>query len=115
MNTLFRLLITFMVWHCFQVLKNQELINVMFAVVLAITNPLEDVLDFIHTYDERYSPCHPVFYQGTYSQVLNDAKRELKFLLIYLHNEDAVDTSIFCRLLMNSRTPYLNTLTRLSF
>lgn len=40
---------------------------------------------------------HPVFYQGTYSQVLNDAKRELKFLLIYLHNDDSVDTADFCR------------------
>lgn len=63
-----------------------------------MTNPLDDVLDFVRNYDEKYSPHHPVFYQGTYSQVLNDAKRELKFLLIYLHNEDAVDTSAFCRL-----------------
>lgn len=30
---------------------------------------------------------HPVFYRGTYSQALNDAKRELKFLLVYLHSE----------------------------
>lgn len=54
-------------------------------------------MEFIRTYEDKYSPEHPVFYQGTYSQVLNDAKRELKFLLIYLHNEDAVDTTIFCR------------------
>lgn len=55
------------------------------------------MLDFIKNYDEKYSVEHPVFYQGTYSQVLNDAKRELKFLLLYLHNDSAVDTDIFCR------------------
>ncbi|XP_065156030.1 FAS-associated factor 2 [Atheta coriaria] len=62
-----------------------------------LTNPLQDVMTFIQSYDEKYTSQHPVFYQGTYSQVLNDAKRELKFLLIYLHNEDAVDTARFCR------------------
>lgn len=62
-----------------------------------ITNPIQDVLDFIKTYEEKYSNTHPVFYQGTYAQALNDAKRELKFLLIYLHNEEGVDTTAFCR------------------
>ncbi|XP_017781577.1 PREDICTED: FAS-associated factor 2 [Nicrophorus vespilloides] len=62
-----------------------------------ITNPLQDVMNFIQTYDEKYTPSHPVFYQGTYSQVMNDAKRELKFLLIYLHNEESEDTVKFCR------------------
>ncbi|KAI4456063.1 fas-associated protein [Holotrichia oblita] len=59
-----------------------------------ITNPLEDVRSFIKAYEEKYSSVHPVFYQGTYSQVLNDAKRELKFLLVYLHKDDAVDTPL---------------------
>ncbi|KAF5285862.1 hypothetical protein FQA39_LY04323 [Lamprigera yunnana] len=63
----------------------------------AVTNPLEDVMEFIRSYEEKYSNIHPVFYQGTYSQVLNDAKHELKFLLIYLHNENAVDAGMFCR------------------
>lgn len=51
-----------------------------------MTNPLGDVLKFIEEYNTKY-PAHPVFYQGTYAQALNDAKRELKFLLIYLHSE----------------------------
>jgi FAS-associated factor 2 len=38
--------------------------------------------------------------QGTYSQALNDAKKELKFLLVYLHCDDHVDTDIFCRVVM---------------
>lgn len=67
------------------------------CIILVVTNPLQDVLDFIKSYEEKYSDTHPVFYQGTYSQVLNDAKRELKFLLIYLHDDNSVDTGIFCR------------------
>lgn len=51
---------------------------------------------------------HPVFYRGTHAQALNDAKRELKFLLIYLHSETKsqqivvdqqriTETTNFCR------------------
>lgn len=54
--------------------------------------------NFIAAYNEKY-PVHPVFYQGTYAQALNDAKRELKFLLIYLHSEATAhqaDVTSFC-------------------
>lgn len=64
---------------------------------LVISDPLEDIMEFISVYEEKYGRDHPVFYQGTYSQVLNDAKQELRFLLVYLHNEDNVDTGRFCR------------------
>lgn len=43
-------------------------------------------MKFIEEYHAKYTD-HPVFYRGTYAQALNDAKRELKFLLIYLHSE----------------------------
>lgn len=62
-----------------------KLINFHFLVV---TDPLTDVLNFIRDFTAKY-PTHPVFYQGTYAQALNDAKRELKFLLIYLHSESS--------------------------
>ncbi|KAG5876124.1 hypothetical protein JTB14_036164 [Gonioctena quinquepunctata] len=61
------------------------------------TDPTQEVMEFIRTYEEKYSQDHPVFYQGTFSQVLNDAKRELRFLLVYLHVVDATDTELFCR------------------
>lgn len=60
-------------------------------------DPVQEVLEFIKHYEETYSREHPVFYQGTFSQVLNDAKRELRFLLVYLHSIDAVDTELFCK------------------
>ncbi|XP_025090464.1 FAS-associated factor 2-like isoform X2 [Pomacea canaliculata] len=62
-----------------------------------VTDPLGDVLRFISQYESKYGSCHPVFYQGTYSQALNDAKRELRFLLVYLHGDDHQDTDSFCQ------------------
>lgn len=53
-------------------------------------------MNFIRTYKER-CPNHLVFYQGTYYQALNDAKRELKFLLILLHSEHKPESIQFCR------------------
>ncbi|KAL1488970.1 hypothetical protein ABEB36_014753 [Hypothenemus hampei] len=61
------------------------------------TDAVQEVLDFIQVYEEKYGCEHPVFYQGTFSQVLNDAKRELRFLAVYLHNPEAVDTDQFCQ------------------
>ncbi|CAN8017306.1 unnamed protein product [Ixodes persulcatus] len=68
-----------------------------------VTDPLADVMNFIESYETRYGSNHPVFYQGTYSQALNDAKRELKFLLIYLHGDDHQDTGAFCRDTLSNR------------
>lgn len=72
-----------------------------------MTDPRGDVLKFIDEFNAKY-PLHPVFYRGTYAQALNDAKRELKFLLIYLHSETKsqalhvdqqriTETTHFCR------------------
>lgn len=79
--------------------------------IRSVTDPLGDVISFINDFDVRYGPNHPVFYQGTYSQVLNDAKRELKFLLVYLHSEDHQDTPEFCRgtLCSPEVTQFINT------
>lgn len=81
--------------------------------ILVVTDPLGDVLKFIREYNVKY-PSHPVFYQGTYAQALNDAKRELKFLLIYLHSETSspqiqsgqqriTETTNFCRNTLSNR------------
>lgn len=63
----------------------------------AVTDPVGDVLKFIDYFNETYGRSHPVFYQGSYSQALNDAKQELRFLLIYLHKEADQDCTNFCR------------------
>lgn len=81
-----------------------------------VTDPLGDVMKFIREYYERY-PEHPVFYQGTYAQALNDAKQELRFLIVYLHKDPAKnpDVDSFCRNTLSSRSviDYINTNTLL--
>ncbi|KAM7351331.1 fas-associated factor 2 isoform 1-T2 [Cochliomyia hominivorax] len=69
-----------------------------------VTDPLGDVMSFINSYRERY-PEHPVFYQGTYAQALNDAKQELRFLLVYLHKDPTKnpDVESFCSQTLGNR------------
>jgi FAS-associated factor 2 len=66
----------------------------------AITDPTADVDDFVRRYEAEFGSVHPDFYRGTYSQALQEAKKELKFLLVYLHCDDHIDTAPFCRLVM---------------
>ena len=48
-----------------------------------VTDPVGDVMSFIHNFEQRYGPIHPTFYQGTYSQVI----RALSYLLFtYMKN-----------------------------
>ncbi|XP_030382943.1 FAS-associated factor 2 [Scaptodrosophila lebanonensis] len=81
-----------------------------------VTDPLGDVMKFIRDFYERY-PEHPVFYQGTYAQALNDAKQELRFLLVYLHKDPSKnpDVDSFCRETLADRSviDYINTHTLL--
>ena len=72
---------------------------------------------FIEQYERSYGVNHPPFHRDSYAQVeriphptnilcdINDvfeiqalevAKRELRFLLVYLHSEDHQDTDRFC-------------------
>lgn len=61
------------------------------------SDPVEDVINFIRSYEESYGNSHPVFYQGSYSQALSDAKQELRFLLVYLHKDEAQNVDQWCR------------------
>lgn len=64
---------------------------------LMVTDPLGDVMQLVNSYDAKYGPVHPVFYQGTYAQALNAAKQELTFLIVYLHSDNNSDCDTFCR------------------
>ena len=50
-------------------------------------------------YDEENDdqPSPPPFLNCTYAQALSQARRELKFLLVYLHGDDHEDSPAFCR------------------
>ncbi|KAI0236719.1 FAS-associated factor 2 [Lamellibrachia satsuma] len=68
-----------------------------------ITDPLRDVTNFIQSFESSYGAEHPNFYHNTYSQALNDAKRDLRFLLVYLHGDDHEDTTNFCKMTLCSQ------------
>lgn len=59
-------------------------------------DPIGDVNSFITQFEAKYGLVHPVFYRGTYSQALDEAKKELQFLLVYLHSDLHQDTDEFC-------------------
>ena len=66
-------------------------------IILVVTDPVGDVVRFVEYFNETYGRNHPTFYQGSYSQVLSDAKQELRFLLIYLHQDSNQDAENFAR------------------
>jgi FAS-associated factor 2 len=60
-------------------------------------DPFENVIAFIDEFKRKYGDQHPNFYRGSYPQALTEAKRELRFLLVYLHNELHQNTFNFCQ------------------
>lgn len=64
---------------------------------LADTTPIEDILNFKEDFENKYGRTHPTFYEGSYGQAIEDAKKELRFLLVYLHSSEHKDTEQFCR------------------
>ena len=60
------------------------------------TRPEEDVADFIDNFNRKYGRDHLPFHIGSYSKALEEAKRDLRFLLVYLHSPSHQDTDKFC-------------------
>ncbi|XP_026756239.1 FAS-associated factor 2 [Galleria mellonella] len=99
MRGLLRYVVNLVVSMCYSTISS--VLNLLLSFVRnderrLVTDPLGDVMSFINSYTARYNP-HPVFYQGTYAQALNDAKNELRFLIVYLHSDSATETQNFCR------------------
>ncbi|CAH1247601.1 FAF2 [Branchiostoma lanceolatum] len=62
-----------------------------------VRDPLADVESFIAKFQSLYGENHPVFYRGSYSQALNDAKKEIRFLVVFLHGENDDQSAEFSR------------------
>ena len=74
----------------------------LFVVITDTADAAEERNRFINQFETKYGPIHPVFYRGTYNQALEEAKRDLKFLLVYLHSEQHEDTQHFCQTVITS-------------
>jgi len=59
-------------------------------------DPVLEVSKFVEDFEGKYGNRHPLFYRGSYASALAEAKRDLKFLLVYLHSPDHQDTHSFC-------------------
>ncbi|KAJ3214026.1 hypothetical protein HDU67_002170 [Dinochytrium kinnereticum] len=64
---------------------------------LQSTDPQAAASKFLLDFEQAYGSTHPNFFQGTYSQALDVAKRELRYLLVYLQSSDHDDTPSFNR------------------
>jgi FAS-associated factor 2 len=58
-------------------------------------DPLANIAEYAIQYNQKYGMNHVDFYQGSYSQAVNEAKRDLKFLMVYLHQNDNKDCNTF--------------------
>lgn len=72
-------------------------IKINFDIFAEVTDPVGDVMRFVHQFEETYGSVHPVFYQGSYGQAISDAKQELRFLLVYIHQDNNKNCQDFCR------------------
>lgn len=62
-----------------------------------VTDPRGDVVRFRERLEQQYGSIHPPLYDATYSQALEKAKQDLRFLLVYLHCPSHQDTDEFCK------------------
>ncbi|KAJ3125168.1 hypothetical protein HK098_000542 [Nowakowskiella sp. JEL0407] len=61
------------------------------------SDPKEAAARFLLDFESFYGRLHPDFFQGTYQQAIELAKREIRYCLIYLHSEEHDDTEEFCK------------------
>ena len=57
---------------------------------------LRDVRLFREAFDEEFGSDHPNFHPGSYSQALDEAKKDLRFLVVFLHSTQQQESKNFC-------------------
>lgn len=66
-------------------------------------NPQADALQFIVEFESQYGPSHPPFLVKSYDEALAQARKDLQFLLVYVHSPGHQDAAWFCKEVMASR------------
>ncbi|KAI8641801.1 thioredoxin-like protein [Parasitella parasitica] len=54
-------------------------------------------VEFIEAFEQNYGSDHVEFFRGGYSQALEKARKDLRFMMVFLHSDDHDDTDTFCR------------------
>jgi len=56
-----------------------------------------EVEQYIAEFNSKYGVLHPRFYHGSYREAVSHAKRHLRFLLVFLHDENVPESRDFAR------------------
>ncbi|XP_062520864.1 FAS-associated factor 2-like [Corticium candelabrum] len=80
------------IWSIFRFLG-----SFLFPVSQSAIDSIGDVTQFISTFELQYGNSHPEFFRGSYNDALSKARRDIKFMLVYLHSQDHMRTEQFCR------------------
>lgn len=54
-------------------------------------------VEFTEKFESKYGSQHVAFFKGGYSQALEKARKDLRFLLVILQSDDHDDTDLFNR------------------
>jgi FAS-associated factor 2 len=60
-------------------------------------DPLANITEFTSYYNEKFGTNHPQFFNGSYSQALELAKQELRFLVVYVHQNENLNCTKFAK------------------
>jgi FAS-associated factor 2 len=90
-------------FFCILILHDRS--TIISSIFSAGPTPLEDVLKFKEDFERKYGGVHPTLYQGSYSQAIEEAKTEMKSLLVYLHSSEHEDAEQFCRYASSAQHP----------
>ncbi|CAG8582239.1 155_t:CDS:2 [Acaulospora colombiana] len=88
---------------CFNLLKNVLQTFLYFIIPRPVivdtqaqrARDLRLTAQFIQNFEEKYGVAHPDFFQGTYSQALDRAKNDHRFLMVILEADEHDDTAKF--------------------
>ena len=72
------------------------------GILPALASAADTAGQFHAEFERDYGETHPVFFRGSCSQALQRAKREGKFLLVYVHGASSSGTPMFLTSILNS-------------
>ena len=62
----------------------------------SVRDEASGVVAFSSSFDYRYGPIHIPFFQGTLQEAIKEARQNAKFLFVYLHSDESLETPVFC-------------------
>lgn len=79
-----------------------SVLNFVFKIFFAAGPPTlrqagNEVEQYIADFNSKYGLLHPRFYHGSYREAVSHARRHLRFLLVFLHDENIAESRDFAK------------------